>query len=613
MTKRPFSAKGERSKEPLQLVHSDVCGPLSVQARGGYEYFVTFIDDYSRYGYVYLMHKKSETFGKFKEFMAEAEKQLGKSLRTLRSDRGGEYLDTEFKDHLLEHGILSQLTAPGTPQQNGVAERRNRTLLDMVRSMMSYSSLPISFWGYALQTAVYILNVVPSKSIQKTPLELWNGHKPSLRHFRIWGCPAHVLKGKTGKLETRTEVCLFVGYPKGTRGGLFYSSSDKKVFVSTNATFLEDDYMTNFKLRSKVVLEELLSDQIRKSPSTTDERQSQETTVPIQNILVPRRSGRVVRPPSRYGHEGEVQLLVSDTNQDDPSTYHDAMDDFDKDKWQDAINQEMESMYSNSVWELVDPPEDVRPIGCKWIFKRKRGIDGKVETFKARLVAKGYTQKEGVDYEETFSPVAMLKSIRILLSIAACLNYEIWQMDVKTAFLNGYLEESIYMMQPEGFVAKGQEQKVCKLLRSIYGLKQASRSWNLRFDETIKTYGFEQNVDEPCVYKYIKEKKVVFLVLYVDDILLIGNDAEILSNVKKWLAEQFQMKDLGEASYVLGIQIIRDRKNKLLALSQASYIDKILARFSMQDSKKGQLPTQHGIIISKEQCPTTPQEEEDMR
>ena len=295
------------------------------------------------------MHKKSKTFGNFKEFMAEAEKQLGKSLKTLRSDRGGEYLDIEFKDHLLEHGILSQLTAPRTPQQNGVAERRNKTLLNMVRSMMSYSSFPISFWGYSLQTVVYILNVVPSKLIQKTPLELWNGHKPSLRHFGIWGCPAHVLKGKTGKLEPRTKVCMFVGYPKGTMGGLFYSPSDKKVVVSINVTFLEDDYMTNFKPHSKVVLEKLRFDQIRKSPSTTNERQSQETTIPIQNILVHRRSGRVVRLPSHYGHEGEVQLLVSVTNQDDPVTYRDVMDDSNKDKWQDSMNQEMESMYSNSV------------------------------------------------------------------------------------------------------------------------------------------------------------------------------------------------------------------------------------------------------------------------
>ena len=233
-----------------------------------------------------------------------------------------------------------------------------------------------------------------------------------------------MLKGKTGKLEPRTEVCMFVGYPKGTRGDLFYSPYDKKVFVSTNTTFLKDDYMRNFKPRSKVILEELRSDQIRKSPSTTDERQSQETTIPIQNILVPRRSGRVVRLPSRYGHEGEVQFLVSVTNQDDS----------DMDKWQDAMNQEMESMYFNSVWELVDPPEDVRPIGCKWIFKIKRGIDVKMETFKARLVAKGYIQKKGVDYEETFSPVAMLKSIHILLSIAACLDYEIWKWMLRRLF-----------------------------------------------------------------------------------------------------------------------------------------------------------------------------------
>ena len=164
-----------------------------------------------------------------------------------------------------------------------------------------------------------------------------------------------------------------------------------------------------------------------------------------------------MRLPSHYGYEGDIQFLVSITNQNDPLTYRDAIDDYDKDKWQDAMNQEMESMYSNFVWELVNPPEDVRSIGCKWIFKIKRGIDGKVENFKARLVEKGYTQKEGVDYEETFSPVAMLKSIHILLSISSCLDYEIWKMDVKTAFLNGYLEESIYMMQPEGFVAKGQQ------------------------------------------------------------------------------------------------------------------------------------------------------------
>ncbi|KAL2533350.1 cysteine-rich RLK (RECEPTOR-like protein kinase) 8 [Abeliophyllum distichum] len=242
------------------------------------------------------------------------------------------------------------------------------------------------------------------------------------------------------------------------------------------------------------------------------------------------------------------------------------------------------SQMSNQVWELVDAPKGIKPIGCKWVYKRKKGVDGKVETFKARLVVKDFTQREGIDYEETFSPVAMLKSIRILLSIAVHYDYEVWQMDVKTAFLNGHLEECIYMVQPDGFVEHGHESKVCKLQRSIYGLKQASRSWNKRFDEVIKTYGFDQNFDKPCV----------------------------LSSTKAWLAQQFHMKDLGEASYVLGIQILRDRKNKLLALSQATYIDRILVRFSMQDSKKGNLPFRHGIQLSKEQSPKTPEEIERM-
>ena len=316
----------------------------------------------------------------------------------------------------------------------------------------------------------------------------------------------------------------------------------------------------------------------------------------------PRRSGRVVRQPDRYLGLSEAQIVIPDDGIEDPLTYKQAMNDVDCDQWIKAMDLEMESMYSNSVWTLVDQPNDVKPIGCKWIYKRKRDQAGKVQTFKARLVAKGYTQKEGIDYEETFSPVAMIKSIRILLSIATFYDYEIWQMDVKTAFLNGNLEESIYMVQPEGFIQKGQEQKVCKLQKSIYGLKQASRSWNIRFDTAIKSYGFEQNVDEPCVYKRIINSTVAFLVLYVDDILLIGNDVGHLTDIKKWLATQFQMKDLGNAQYVLGIQIVRNRKNKTLAMSQTSYIDKMLSRYKMQNSKKGLLPYRYGIHLSKELC-----------
>ena len=192
----------------------------------------------------------------------------------------------------------------------------------------------------------------------------------------------------------------------------------------------------------------------------------------------------------------------------------------------------------------------------------------------------------------------MAKSIRILLAIAAYYDYEIWQMDVKTAFLNGNLQEDVYMTQPEGFESEDKT-KVCKLKRSIYGLKQASRSWNIRFDETIKEFDFIKNPDEPCVYKKEVDQNVVFLILYVDDILLIGNDKPTLKVVKDWLSKKFSMKDLGDDTYILGIRIYRDRTNRLLGLTQSTYIDKVLKRFGMEQSKRGLVSVRHGIHLTK--------------
>jgi len=199
-----------------------------------------------------------------------------------------------------------------------------------------------------------------------------------------------------------------------------------------------------------------------------------------------------------------------------------------------------------------------------------------------------------------------------MLAIAAHLDYEIFQMDVKMAFLNGFLDEDIYMEQPQGFESNSEKQKVCKLKRSIYGLKQASRSWNIRFDEVVKSFGFIKNPDEPCVYKKISGSAIAFLVLYVDDILLIGNDVPMISSIKLFLSQKFSMKDLGEATYILGIKIYRDRSRRLIGLSQSTYIDKVLTRFNMQCSKRGLLPFRQGIRLSKEMCPNTPEERERM-
>ncbi|KAJ9564284.1 hypothetical protein OSB04_000250 [Centaurea solstitialis] len=512
MTKQPFNSENERATDLLEIIHTDVCGPFSHVARGGYRYFITFTDDFSRYGYVYLMRHKSETFEKFKEYQNEVQNLLDKRIKFLRSDRGGEYLSDEFDNHLMECGL------------------RNRTLLDMVRTMMCHSSLPISFWGHALETAAHILNRVPTKSVEKTPYELWKGKKPNISFLKIWGCEVYVKRPTSEKLKPKSDKCFFVGYPKTTVGYYFYNPEENKVFVARNGKFLEEKFLSLENTRKDVDLQ------------VVDE----ESTTPVV----------------------------------DPEIQH------------------------NNVEPQSEPIEEVQTQDL-----RRSSRTG----CKARLVAKGFTQTHGIDYDETFSPVAMLKSIRILMAISAYFNYEIWQMDVKTAFLNGKLTEDVYMEQPEGFEDPKNPNKVCKLLKSIYRLKQASRSWNLHFDERIKEFGFTKSEFEPCVYTKFSGSIVTFLVLYVDDILLIGNDVPTLQSVKSWLSKCFQMKDLGEAAYILSIKIYRNRSRRLIGLSQSTYIDKILKKFRMDESKKGFIPMQHGIVLSKTQCPVSSQDQDKMK
>ncbi|GJR06057.1 retrotransposon protein, putative, ty1-copia subclass [Tanacetum coccineum] len=200
MTKKPFNNNIERATDLLGLIHTDVCGPFRHVSRKGASYFLTFTDDFSRYGYVYLLKHKHEVFETFKVFKSEVELQLGKKIKALRSDRGGEYLSQEFKEYLGKNGIVQHVTSPYTPQQNGVSERRNRTLLYMVRSMFNLTTLPLSFYDYALESAVRILNMVPTKKVDKTPYEIWHGKALNLSYLKVWGCEAYVKHDSADKL-----------------------------------------------------------------------------------------------------------------------------------------------------------------------------------------------------------------------------------------------------------------------------------------------------------------------------------------------------------------------------------------------------------------------------
>ncbi|KAL0319569.1 UNVERIFIED_CONTAM: Retrovirus-related Pol polyprotein from transposon TNT 1-94 [Sesamum radiatum] len=474
MTKKSFVGQSTIANGLLDLLHTDVCGPLSIPTRGGFSYFITFTDDHSRYGYVQLIRYKSEAFGRFKEYRLEVENQTDSKIKALRSDRGGEFID-----YLKENGILSQLTPPGPLQLNGVAERRNPILLDMVRSMMSCTEMPPSFWGYALEMAAKLLNIAPSKSVPQTPYEICHGKPSSYK---------------------------FIGYPKETAGYYFYGPAEQKIFFARNAVFSEKGFPLDSR-RDEVLIEE--SSREPQHDNTT----SFEPTVHTDGVPVLHRSTRESRVPERYGFVGLTSQLDND-----PKTYGEAMSDIDSNKWLEAMKFEMDSMRSNQVCTLVDPPKGTRPIECKWVYKRTLEPDGEVTALKTRLMAKGYTQRLGVDFEETYSPVAVVKSIRILLAIAAWYDYEIWQIDVKTAFLNGFGEEEIFMDHPEGFTTIGDEQKVFRLEKSIYGHKQASRSWNTHFNEVIRGYNSIKNDYDPCAYKKISGSSVAYLVLYANDI-----------------------------------------------------------------------------------------------
>ena len=291
-----------------------------------------------------------------------------------------------------------------------------------------------------------------------------------------------------------------------------------------------------------------------------------------------------------------VYLAGEDLSQrsNDPLTFSQAISCVDSSHWLNAMKDELVSMDHNQVWDIVDLPSGKRPIGCKWIYKTKLNPDGSIERYKSRLVAKGFTQREGIDYYETYAHVSSKDSLRIVMALVAHFDLELHQMDVKTAFLNGELNEEVYMQKPQGFEIKGKEHMVCKLKRSIYGLKQASRQWYFKFNEVIMKYGFKENIVDRCIYLKKSGSAWILLVLYVDDILLASTNLSLLRETKDLLSENFDTKDMGEAHYVIGIEIHRDRTLGILGLSQKSYISNVLQRFLMENCAPGKAPIVKG-------------------
>ena len=620
MSRKPFPTVSEiRSKRRLELVHSDLCGPMHTKSIGGARFFVTFVDDYTRCCSVYFMKQKSEVFDKFKEFEARASNDSGERIGTLRTDNGGEYTSNEFEDYLKKKGIRKEMTVPYSPQQNGVAERMNRTLVESARSMIAHANLPNTFWADAVHTAAYVRNILLTAAVKenKTPFECWYGRKPNISHIRVFGCMAyaHISTDRRRKLDPKATKMRFVGYSLTSKGYRLYDEESKKLFVRRDVVFNENDFDFKGKLMTHETSEkkeheffEVSSDGVTGVPervlleeNANVEFGEQETNPEL------RRSERTRKQPVRFGFEefsgqsSEVcnHCAYNIVEIDEPQNMKEAMESEHSKEWKAASDSEYDSLIENETWKLVELPPGRKAIGCKWIFKVKHCMDGTVERFKARLVAKGYSQKYGIDYDETFSPVVRFSSVRTLLAFGVKRGMLIHQMDVVTAFLNGTLDEEIYMQQPEGYIKPGSEHLVCKLERSLYGLKQSPRCWNKAFHNYLVKIGFKQTTADPCVY--VREGNTLTIVaVYVDDLIILAENDDEMKSIKADLTKKFKMKDMGELHYCLGINILQDKKNKQIVLNQRQYIEKIIKKFGQEDAKTVCTPADVNVKLQQD-------------
>ncbi|KAL6277717.1 hypothetical protein ACE6H2_021318 [Prunus campanulata] len=702
-----FSSSDNKALMPFTLVHSDVWGPSQTTTCGGMRWFVTFIDDCTRITWIYLLKHKSDVSRIVKEFCTMVQTQFATTIKVLRSDNGSEYVNRDLAEFFISQGMIHQTSCPYTPQQNGVAERRNRQLLEVTRAFLIHHNVPKYLWGEALQSAMYVINRVPSSVLGfQTPLQVLQAKMKTMPPVtnlppKVFGCVAyvHLLPHQRSKLDPCAIKCLFVGYASHQKGYRCYHPPTRKMFVTMDVTFHEDlsyftidgsplqgendgveenshEWLTISASKSNNVpcLDAQVETEASDSVPCVDAEAHTEDIIDDQefNFQTPETentmetpsysplSPRPIQPTREVPHEvtpetndvlgnlnnnfesqpSKYQLPVR-TNRGKPKPqytadlnakakypisnhvsthrlsksyesflYHvsivsiprqlqDALADA---KWTEAMAEEMRALQKNQTWDVVHLPPGKKTVGCRWIFTIKHKADGSVERYKARLVAKGYTQKYGVDYNETFAPVAKINTVRILLSLAANYDWPLLQYDVKNAFLHGELKEDVYMDLPPGVPER--TGMVCRLKRALYGLKQSPRCWFGRFALSMRKFGYKQSNSDHTLFLKHKKDKVTALIIYVDDMILTGSDDDEIDKLKKYLSSEFEMKELGELKYFLGIEVARSDQG--IFLSQRKYVLDLLTDTGMLGCKPADTPIEqnHNLQENPGDVPT---------
>jgi transposase InsO family protein len=624
----PFHTRVKTTK-PGELFSTDVVGPFC-ESFSKKRFLVVFKDSYTKFRYGFVMKQKSDVKVVLKQFLAHA-KTLGHNIQELLSDNGGEFDCEEVKRILSENGILQRLTAPYTPEQNGGSERENRTIVEMARTF-KYSNSEVEFpeaiWAELVTSAIYILNRTGKSSKDGvSPYELWMGKKPRIKHLRIIGssCYVHIPAERRRKMDKKAVKGFLVGYDGDERYRI-YVPNDHKVILSRDIQFQEriNDCISKIKLPMKDIENEDQvegdrpdeqkidtegksainsedSQKLRKASRGDEEYETRSELGDIdeEEETSQQTSGRVLRDRStlkKPKHLEDYTMIVEEfVNQvtEDPATFEDALRSENSAEWKRAMDQEITSLKENQTWILTDLPRGAKAIPCKWVFRLKKNPDGSIDKYKGRLVVKGFSQRHGIDYSETFSPVAKMGTIRSILSITASEKMHLIQFDVSTAFLYGELEETVFMRQPQGY--EDGTSKVCQLKRSLYGLKQAPRCWNKRFGDFLQRHGFKASDADPCLYIRERSGRKLILVIYVDDGLLAATDQREMEIFIEELKSEFKIVSK-KADYFLGLEI--EHEEKFIKIHQKTYAKKILERFNFSECKPVSTPMLKGTEIS---------------
>jgi transposase InsO family protein len=586
---QPHSGHIQPASNPGELIHMDICGPLSPDVDGN-TFFITFIDDWSKLMKVTCLKAKSDAFRAFKRFKKHIEAGARK-IRRIRSDNGGEFISKEFKTLWEEEGIEWEPTTTYSPEQNGAAERPNLTLMERVRAVRIAKGLPYQLWSLLLQAVVYLKNRSPVTGRDKTPIETWTDIRPNLSHLRILGCNAYVHTPKevianenrgtniANKLVDRSKLMQLVGY-EGNHIYVLWNPATKKVVRSSDVVFDEQPSLKRAADHDFLPANKRPRNLINDDEPTISTRQHTLDNDETGDTITVESSTHLAVDNTTEPHVIRTLTFLSrqlDLNEQVPQTYKEAMASVEAEDWQIACDKEYESFITTKTWTLVPKPANREVLRGRWVFRRKRGKNGEITKYKARWCIRGDMQKEGIDYQEVFSSVVKSMTYKLQFNRAAVEDLEIEQMDVKTAFLNSQIDTDVYMYPPDGF--GNDEGLVCKLNKAIYGLKQAPRAWYFTISKFLQSLGFKPCDSDPSVFV----NGDLQISVYVDDLLIFGKDRDKVRDLKKALSNRFEMEDLGPCSWYLGIDIQRDRSKRTITLSQRTYIEKVLREFQMID------------------------------